>query len=154
MTVELTAFGTYFAQGMALIENKTFSLLGGTDLRVHLFDDQKLAGVVLRADGAHALIQIDEERWWLERNRNGQAGRWIVRARRRAASDRLNRRPPPQVHLGQGGGVSHARASSMLSKRRTGRSSPPKKFAYRRSASVTSAVVATAATAPRGSNAW
>jgi hypothetical protein len=81
MTVELTAFGTYFAQGVALIENKTFSLLEGADVLLRLFDDQKLTGVVLRADGAHALIQIDQDRWWLERNQNGQAGHWIVRAR-------------------------------------------------------------------------
>jgi hypothetical protein len=81
MTVELSAFGTYFAEGIELIEAKPFNMLDGADLVVHLFDSQKLTGVVLRSDGAHALVQIGEQWWRLERNQSGQVGRWLVRAK-------------------------------------------------------------------------
>ena len=84
MTVEVTAFGTYFAEGIELVENLPFDMLGGADLLVHLFDSQKLTGRVLRADAARALVRIDEKSWWLERQTSGRVGRWVVRARERA----------------------------------------------------------------------
>jgi hypothetical protein len=84
MTVKVTAFGTHFAEGLELLECKPFNMLEGADLIVRLFDNQKLRGVVLRADAAHVLVQIDENRWWLERQSSGHVGRWVVRARDRA----------------------------------------------------------------------
>lgn len=79
-TVEVTAFSTCFTDGLELIESEAFDMLEGAGMLVHLFDNQKLTGVVLRADGAHALVQIGENKWWLERNQRGPVGLWVVRA--------------------------------------------------------------------------
>jgi hypothetical protein len=84
MTVEVTAFGTYFAEGLELVEHLPFDMLEEADLLVHLFDNQKLTGCILRANAARALVRIDENTWWLERQTRGRVHRWIVRARERA----------------------------------------------------------------------
>ncbi len=81
MTVEMTAFGNYLGEGLELIESRPFHVLEGAALLVHLFDNRKLRGRVLRTEPARALVEIGERRWWLERNSSGQVGRWMVRAR-------------------------------------------------------------------------
>jgi hypothetical protein len=49
MVVELTTSGTYFTEGLELVENKPFNMLEGVDLLLHLFDNKMLRGRVLRA---------------------------------------------------------------------------------------------------------
>lgn len=78
-TIEVTALGTYFAEGVELIESKDSNMLEGADLLLHLFDNQNLRGRVLRADPVHALVQIDGRTWWLDRQSRGRVGRWVVR---------------------------------------------------------------------------
>lgn len=78
MTVEVNALGTYFAEGIELIESKACCMLEGADLLLHLFDNQKLRGRVLRADPDRALVEIDERMWWLDHNSSGQIGYWVV----------------------------------------------------------------------------
>jgi hypothetical protein len=87
MNVELTALATYLAEGVELIESKPFSLLEGAQLLLHLFNNQNLGGRVLRADAAHALVEVGEKRWWLDRQSSGRVHRWIVRAPEGAAGD-------------------------------------------------------------------
>ncbi len=79
MTIEVTAFGTYFAEGVELIESEACNMLEGTDLLLRLFDNQKLTGRVLQADADRALVEIDERTWWLDRQPSGRVGRWVVR---------------------------------------------------------------------------
>ncbi len=79
MTVEVNALGTYFAEGIELIECEACNILEGADLVLHLFDNQKLRGRVLRADPDRALVEIDERTWWLDRQSSDQVGRWVVR---------------------------------------------------------------------------
>ena len=81
MTVEVTAFGTNFAEGVELVENKPFTMLEGAPLVLHLFDNQEVRGRVLRTEATRALVELDEHRWWLERKSTGAVGRWVVRAR-------------------------------------------------------------------------
>ncbi len=81
MPVELTTFGTYFAEGLELVENKPFNMLEGAELLLHLFDNQMLRGRVLRADPGRALVEVADRRWWLERQSDGYVGHWVVRSR-------------------------------------------------------------------------
>jgi hypothetical protein len=77
--VEVLAFSTYGR--IEVIEGMPFNMVEGAQVVVHLFDKQKLTGVVLHADGTSAVIKIGENRWWLERRSRGPLSRWEVRAR-------------------------------------------------------------------------
>jgi hypothetical protein len=80
MTVEVTVFGTYFAEGAELVEHEPFHMQADAELLVHLFDNQELWGRVLRADPTGALVEIDDRRWWLARAPSGAVGRWVAEA--------------------------------------------------------------------------
>lgn len=85
MTVEAKVLGTGFADGIELVENEPFSMREGTELLLHLSDNRKVSGRVLRADDAvRALVEIDQTRWWLERKAGSHGSRWVVRTRQGA----------------------------------------------------------------------
>ncbi len=81
MPVELTTFGTSFAEGLELVENKPFNMLEGAELLLHMFDNKTLSGRVLRTDPCRVLVEFADRRWWLERQSDGYVGHWVVRAR-------------------------------------------------------------------------
>jgi hypothetical protein len=83
VTVELTALGTYFAEGLELEIMNRLSLHDGSDLLLHLFDKQDIGGHVLRCEAERALVQVGEQKWWLQKQSGGRRERWTVHAAER-----------------------------------------------------------------------